>query len=137
VSSAAAPTRWCRGFGRGGDRWLLALAVGLSFDDELPCCAFEPVDGGLGEEWVGHDRQPLTRVAVRGQHRCRLVVALNADLVDVGCFGGVERLKREVIDLCRRRHNSTYAEPGTMPTIGVEMTGELGVLVLFGVVGSA
>jgi len=48
---------------------------------------------------VGHDCEPLARVAVRGQHRRRPVVALDADLVDVGGLGGVERLKSEVDDL--------------------------------------
>ena len=74
------------------------MAVGLSFDDEFPGGALEPVDCGLGEEWVGHDRQPLARIAVGGQHCGRVVVALDADLVDVGCLGGVERLEGKVVN---------------------------------------
>ncbi len=98
MSTAASPTRRDGGLGLGGERGLLALTVGLSFDDELPCGALEPVDGGLGKQWVGHDRQPLARVPVGGQHRGRLVVALDADLIDVGRLRGVEGLEGEVID---------------------------------------
>ena len=43
------------------------MAVGLSFDDEFPRGAFEPVHCGLGEEWVGHDREPF---AGRPHHGC-------------------------------------------------------------------
>jgi hypothetical protein len=34
--------------------WLLAAPVGLAFDDQLVCGGDEPVDGGLGEQRVGH-----------------------------------------------------------------------------------
>ena len=37
-----------------GDGWFLAAPVGLSFDDEFVGGGDEAVDGGLGEQWVGH-----------------------------------------------------------------------------------
>ena len=36
------------------DGWFLAAAVGLSFDDEFVGGGDEAVDGGLGEQRVGH-----------------------------------------------------------------------------------
>lgn len=39
--------------------WSLAAAVGLSFDDEFVAGGHEPVDGGLGEQRVAHDGDPL------------------------------------------------------------------------------
>ena len=36
------------------DGWFLAAAVGLSFDDEFVGGGGKPVDGGLGEQRVGH-----------------------------------------------------------------------------------
>jgi len=57
----------CRGGavnrGRGGS---LAAAVGVAFDDELVAGGGEPVDGGLGEQRVGHEREPFAGVAVGG-----------------------------------------------------------------------
>lgn len=38
---------------------LLSLAVGPAFDDELMGGGLEPVEGGLGEQRVGHDDQPV------------------------------------------------------------------------------
>ena len=83
------------------DDRLFASAVGLSFDDELPCRALQSVDGGLGKERVGHDRQPLNRVPVRGEHRGRRVVALDDKLVEIGRLGGIEGLEGEVVDESR------------------------------------
>ena len=74
------------------------LAVRLAFDDELPGGALQPVDGGLGEEWIGHECQPLTRVSVGRQHRGGRVVALDADLIDVRGLDGIEMLECEVVD---------------------------------------
>ena len=77
------------------------LAVGLALDDELPRGALQPVDGGLGEQRVGHDGQPLARVPVRGQHGGRGVVALDDELVDVGGLGarrGLVRAKSSMIE---------------------------------------
>ena len=46
----------CRQPGRGG---ALAAAVGVAFDDKLVAGGGEPVDGGLGQQRVGHEREPL------------------------------------------------------------------------------
>jgi hypothetical protein len=50
----------------------------------------EPADGGLGEEGVGHQAEPLDRPAVGGDDGCRGAVAFDDELVDVG---GVERVE--------------------------------------------
>jgi hypothetical protein len=43
----------------GGDAGLLALPVGLAVEHEFVGGGLEPVDGGLGEEGVGHVAEPL------------------------------------------------------------------------------
>jgi hypothetical protein len=63
VGSAAlteAPRRVCP------EGWFLVLAVGLTFDNEFPRRALEPVDDGLSEERIGQSGQPFARVTVRG-----------------------------------------------------------------------
>ena len=119
MSSRAAPPRRRRLVFTGTDDRLLASSVGLSFDDELPGGALQAVDGGLGEKWVCHDRQPLNRVPVRGEHRGRRVVALDDKLIEIGRLGGIEGLEGEVIKLFRRRNNSTYPDLAVIPMIGV------------------
>ena len=75
-----------------GDWWLLALPVGLAVEDEFVGGGLEPVDGGLGEERVGHLGEPLDRLTVRGRHGRRGAVSFDDELVDVGGVDGVERL---------------------------------------------
>ena len=41
------------------DDGLLAVPVGLAFDDEFVGGGGEAVDGGLGEERVGHHGEPF------------------------------------------------------------------------------
>ena len=41
----------------------LALPVGLAVEDEFVGGGLEPVDGGLGEESIGRQREPLDRDA--------------------------------------------------------------------------
>jgi hypothetical protein len=74
------------------------LPVGLAVEDELVGGGLEPVDGGLGEERVGHEREPLDWFAVRGDHCRRGAVTFDDELVDVGGVERVERLEREVVD---------------------------------------
>src|SRR5580698_6755128 len=81
----------------GADGWFLAAAVGLAFDDELVGGGGEAVDGGLGEEGVGHHGQPFLGGAVGGDHGGGALVALDAELVEVGGLGGVQGLEREVV----------------------------------------
>jgi len=79
------------------DGWFLAAAVGLSFDDEFVGGGDQAVDGGLGEEGVGHHGQPFLGGAVGGDHGRGALVAFDAELVEVGGLGGVQRLEREVV----------------------------------------
>src|SRR6516162_2309979 len=79
------------------DGGFLAAPVGLSVDDEFVGGGDEPVDGGLGEQRVGHDGQPFLGRAVGGDHGGGPLVAFDAQLVEVGGLGGAERLEREVV----------------------------------------
>src|SRR6516165_8569862 len=79
------------------DGGFLPPPVGLAVDDEFVGGGDEPVDGGLGQERVGHHRQPFLGGAVGGHYGGGPLVALDADLVEVGGFGGAEGLEREVV----------------------------------------
>ena len=80
------------------DAGLLAGPVGLAVEDEFVGGGLEPVDGGLGEERVGHQPEPLDRLAVGGDDGGGGAVAFDDELVDVGGVEGVEGLEGEVID---------------------------------------
>src|SRR5215510_8702748 len=79
------------------DGWFLAAPVGLSFDDQFVGGGDEAVDGGLGEQRVGHHREPFFGGAVGGHDGGGALVAFDAELVEVGGLGGVEWLEREVV----------------------------------------
>src|SRR5579863_10706298 len=85
----------CRQPGCGG---ALAAAVGVAFDDELVAGGGEPVDGGLGQQRVGHERQPFAGVAVGRDHGGGFAVAFGDDLVEVGGLGRGEGLERKIVD---------------------------------------
>ena len=98
------------------DGWFLAAPVGLVFDDQFVGGGGEPVDGGLGEQGVGHHGEPFVGGAVGGDDGRCFVVAFDAELVEVGGLGRVEGLEREVVGLCGSPHSSIYADPAAMPT---------------------
>ncbi len=75
----------------------LAAPVGVSFEDEFVGGGLEPIDGGLGEEWVGHEGDALDRVPVAGHDRRCAAVPLDDELVDLGGVDRVESAEREVI----------------------------------------
>ena len=83
------------GAGRGG---ALAAAVRVTFDDELVAGGGEPVDGRLGQQRVGHEREPFAGVAVGGDHGGGPAVAFGDYLIKVGGLGRGEELKRKIID---------------------------------------
>src|SRR5438045_4231591 len=85
--------------GAGGavDGWFLAAPAGLAFDDQFVGGGGEPVDRGLGEQWAGHHGQPLLGGAVGGGHGGGPLVAVDAELVEVGGFCCVQRLEGEVV----------------------------------------
>src|ERR1017187_4981724 len=58
----------------------------------------EPVDGGVGGQRVGHEREPFAGVAVGGDHGGGFAVAFGDDLVEVGGLGGGERLEGKIVD---------------------------------------
>ena len=78
--------------------WFLPLAVGLAFDDQFIGRTLDPVDGGLGQERVGHLSQELARVPVRGDDRRSLAMAFDHQLIEVIGLGDIERVKGEVVD---------------------------------------
>jgi hypothetical protein len=81
-----------------GDGGFLALSVGLAVEDEFVGGGLESVDGGLGEERVGHETEPFDRFTVaRDDGRC-FAVAFDDELVDIGGVDGVHRLEGKVVD---------------------------------------
>jgi hypothetical protein len=99
----------------GVDPGFLPLAVGLAVEDEFVGSGLEPVDRGLSQQRVGHQGEPLNWLAVGRHDGGGGAVSLHDQLVDVGGVERVEVLQREVVDLCRGLHRSTYADPATMP----------------------
>src|SRR6185437_3653968 len=95
VVSFLAVNRCGAGF---GDGWFLAVPVGRAFDDEFVGGGGEAVDCGLGQERVGHHGEPFLGGAVGGHDGRGFPVPFDAELVEVGGFGGVERGEREVVE---------------------------------------
>ena len=48
------------------DAGFLSVAVAVAFDDEFVGGGLEPVDSGLREERVGHQRDPFDRLTTPG-----------------------------------------------------------------------
>jgi hypothetical protein len=84
--------RWPRRRPASGD------PVRLAVEHEFVGGGSEPVDGGLGEQRIGHESEPLERLMVGGGHRRRGSVVFDNEFVDVGGVEYVEGLEREVVD---------------------------------------
>jgi hypothetical protein len=61
----------------------LALPVGLAVEHELVGGGLEPVDGGLGQQRVGHEPEPLDRLPIAGHDRGRGPVTFDDELVAI------------------------------------------------------
>lgn len=59
----------------------LSSPVGLSFDDEFVAGGHESFDGGLGEQRVAHQTDPLRGVRFEGQDRRVLLVAFHDEFI--------------------------------------------------------
>ena len=93
------------------------LAVGLAVEDELVGGRLETVDGGLGQQGIGHLGDPLDGLAVRRHQRRSRPVALDDQLVDIRGVEGVECLEGEVVDLLRYRSKWIISgHPTIIPT---------------------
>jgi hypothetical protein len=66
--------------------WLLALSVGLAFDDEFVGRGLQAVHRGLGQQWVGHQGQDLWGFAVAGDDGGGLAVMFDDELIEVVHF---------------------------------------------------
>ena len=77
---------------------LLALPVGLAFDDEFVGGRLQSVHRGLGQQWVGHHGQDFRGLAVAGDDGGGGAVAFDDELVEVAGLGGLQSVQREVVD---------------------------------------
>ena len=101
----------------GAEVGALALPVALALDDEFERGGLQPVERGLGEQWVGHHGQHLRRFPVRGDDGGGLPVAFHDEFVEVAGLLGAERVQGQVVELPRHRGNSTYPEHRVIPTV--------------------
>lgn len=76
----------------------LAFPVGLALDDDLIGVVREAVDGGLREDGVVEERDPLVDRAIAGEDRRGAPVPFEDDLVEVARLAGVEPPEPEVVD---------------------------------------
>ena len=74
--------------------------------------AVEDADGG---RLLGQEPAPLLERPVRGDGQGSTFVGAGNEPEQQLCPGVVERGEAKLVDLCRYRHRSTYADPVTMP----------------------
>jgi hypothetical protein len=75
----------------------------------------ESVDHRGGHDVVAEDLSPSPERHVRGDQDCSLFVAAGDQLEEQVRGVLVEGDVADLVDLCRGRHRSTYAESATMP----------------------
>src|SRR5258705_6688337 len=75
----------------------------------------EPVDHRGGDDVVAEDLAPAAEGFVAGHDEAGSFVAGGDELEEHVGRLGLERDVADLVDLCRARHSSTYAEPATMP----------------------
>jgi len=90
----------------------LAMPVGVAVEDEFVGGGLEPVDRGLGEQWVGHQAEPLDRCPDGGHERRCAAVSFDDQFVDVG---GVERIERGECEVV----NSQQVDAEELADLGV------------------
>ena len=95
-----------------------AHAVALAVDLEDDRAVQEPVEHGGGDHRVVEDLAPARDAAVGGEDDRALQVAALDDLEEGGRPFRLQRQVAQLVDLCRPRHRSTYADHATMPTRG-------------------
>jgi hypothetical protein len=76
----------------------LAFPVALALDDDLIGVVGEAVDGGLREDRVIEQRDPLVDRPIAREERRRAPMALEDDLVEVARLARVEAPEAEVVD---------------------------------------
>ena len=84
--------------GSGVESGFLPSPVGFAVEDEFVGGGLEPVDGGLGEQGVGHQGEPFGWLAVGGRDGGGGAVPFDDELVGVGGVGCVHRLEAEVVE---------------------------------------
>src|SRR5665648_495455 len=93
-----------------------AGAVGLAGQGQDFGVVDEAVDYRGGDDFVAEDLAPAPEGQVRGDHDRALFVAGGHELEEQVRRVVVEGDVADLVDLCRRRHRSTYADLGIMPT---------------------
>ena len=97
---------------------MLAHAVAVAVDVEHDASVQEAVEHGGRHHGVVEDLPPRAHAQICRQADAPAQVALGDDLEEGGGRLRGEREIADLVDLCRARHRSTYADHGTMPTRG-------------------
>jgi hypothetical protein len=92
------------------------IAVALEADDLG--VMHQPVDHGRGHHGVAEDLAPSPELLVGGDDDAGPLIAGGHQLEEQVGRLGLEGDVADLVELCRARDRSTYADPGTMPTRG-------------------
>ena len=93
----------------------VAEPVAGSFEGEDVGVVHDPVDHGCGDGLVTENRSPAGERQVRGEDQGGVFVAGGHELEEQVRGVLLEGQVADLVDLCRHRHRSTYADPATMP----------------------
>ncbi len=102
----------------GGDAAEVAVLepVAVAFEGDDFGVVDEAVDHRGDDDDVAEDLAPAAEDFVAGHDQAGAFVAGRDELEEQVRGLVLERDVADLVDLCRRRHRSTYAEAGTMPS---------------------
>jgi hypothetical protein len=91
------------------------VGVASGFDDLPGEC--QPVDNGSAQPWVGESLCPRREWLVGGDCDGRALFSLGENLKQQFGAAPVQLQVAQLVDLCRCRDRSTYADPAIMPSL--------------------
>ena len=91
--------------------------VGVALERDYLGVVDEPVDHRGGDDVVAEHLAPPAERLVAGHDQARSLVPGRDQLEEQVGGLGLERDVADFVNLCRARHKSTYADPGTMPRL--------------------